>query len=55
MTHVFHRNLRVTPPVAVGRAGDRILLAPPFIVADLHLGFIVERLHSAIDAALASL
>jgi adenosylmethionine-8-amino-7-oxononanoate aminotransferase len=36
-----------------GRTGDHILLAPPFIVEVSHLDLIVERLHAAIDAALA--
>ena len=38
-----------------GRSGDHILLAPPFIVEEAHLEMIVERLHGAIDAAIASL
>ena len=38
-----------------GVAGDHILLAPPFIVEEEHLEFIVDRLHAAIDAAIASL
>ena len=38
-----------------GRRGDHILIAPPFIVEDSHLELIVERLHAAIDAAVASL
>ena len=38
-----------------GRAGDHILLAPPFIVEDEHLDLIVGRLGEAIDAALATL
>jgi adenosylmethionine-8-amino-7-oxononanoate aminotransferase len=37
-----------------GRQGDHILLAPPFIVEEAHLDLIVERLHAAIDAAIAS-
>jgi adenosylmethionine-8-amino-7-oxononanoate aminotransferase len=37
-----------------GRSGDHILLAPPFIVEEAHLGMIVDRLHDAIDAAIAS-
>ena len=37
-----------------GRHGDHILLAPPFIVGDEHLDPIVERLHAAIDAAIAT-
>ena len=38
-----------------GRSGDHILLAPPFIVEEVHLGMIVDRLHDAIDAAIASI
>ena len=36
-----------------GRAGDHLLLAPPFIVSDAELEEIVARLGDAIDAALA--
>ena len=32
-----------------GRAGDHVLLAPPFIVSDSELDLIVERLQSAVD------
>ena len=38
-----------------GREGDHVLLAPPFIVGEDELGVIVERLHAAIDAAVATL
>ncbi len=38
-----------------GRLGDHVLLAPPFIVAEDELDVIVERLHDAIDAAVATL
>ena len=38
-----------------GRLGDHVLLAPPFIVAEDELDVIVERLHTAIDAAVATL
>ncbi len=38
-----------------GHAGDHILLAPPFIVEEGHLEIIVDRLHQAIGAAIASL
>jgi adenosylmethionine-8-amino-7-oxononanoate aminotransferase len=37
-----------------GRHGDHVLLAPPFIVSDSELDAIVERLASAVDAAIAS-
>jgi adenosylmethionine-8-amino-7-oxononanoate aminotransferase len=38
-----------------GRTGDHILLAPPFIVEESHLEFIVDRLAQAIDAATAAI
>jgi adenosylmethionine-8-amino-7-oxononanoate aminotransferase len=38
-----------------GHVGDHILLAPPFIVEGVHLEMIVDWLHEAIDAAIASL
>jgi adenosylmethionine-8-amino-7-oxononanoate aminotransferase len=38
-----------------GRIGDHILLAPPFIVEEEHLECIVDRLHQAVDAAIATL
>ena len=38
-----------------GKQGDHVLLAPPFIVSDSELDTIVERLASAIDAAIAEL
>jgi adenosylmethionine-8-amino-7-oxononanoate aminotransferase len=38
-----------------GQRGDHVLLAPPFIVQDTELDFIVEHLAQAIDAAVASL
>jgi adenosylmethionine-8-amino-7-oxononanoate aminotransferase len=37
-----------------GRAGDHLLLAPPYIVSDGELEAIVERLAQAIAAALAA-
>jgi adenosylmethionine-8-amino-7-oxononanoate aminotransferase len=43
------------PGTIDGRRGDHILLAPPFIVEDSHLELIVDRMHGAIDAAIASL
>jgi adenosylmethionine-8-amino-7-oxononanoate aminotransferase len=36
-----------------GKAGDHVLLAPPFICTASDIGRIVERLRDAIDAALA--
>ena len=37
-----------------GKAGDHVLLAPPFISSATEIDLIVERLAAAIDAALAS-
>ncbi len=37
-----------------GRAGDHVLLAPPFIVTESGLATIVARLGAAVDAAIAS-
>ncbi|MBM3567307.1 MAG: aspartate aminotransferase family protein [Alphaproteobacteria bacterium] len=38
-----------------GRAGDHIMLAPPFILSDDQIGEIVDKLGRAVDGALASL
>ncbi len=38
---------------ADGKAGDHILLAPPFIYEQSHIEELVEKLARAIDAALA--
>ena len=43
------------PGTIDGCRGDHILLAPPFIVEESHLELIADRLHGAIDAAIASL
>jgi adenosylmethionine-8-amino-7-oxononanoate aminotransferase len=37
-----------------GRRGDHVLLAPPFIAEPAHLDLLAERLHGAVDAAIAS-
>ncbi len=37
-----------------GRAGDHVLLAPPFIVTEAQLDQVVERLGAAIDAAVGA-
>jgi adenosylmethionine-8-amino-7-oxononanoate aminotransferase len=37
-----------------GARGDHVLLAPPFIVEEEHLGIIADRLRQAVDAAVAS-
>jgi adenosylmethionine-8-amino-7-oxononanoate aminotransferase len=37
-----------------GRYGDHVLLAPPFIAAESELALVVERLQSAVQAALES-
>lgn len=36
-----------------GRKGDHVLLAPPFIIDEGHVGEIVDKLSAAVDAALA--
>jgi hypothetical protein len=36
-----------------GRRGDHVLVAPPFIIDDSHIGEIVDKLGDSIDAALA--
>ena len=38
-----------------GRNGDHIMLAPPFIIDDTHIGMIVDRLEGAMTESLASL
>jgi adenosylmethionine-8-amino-7-oxononanoate aminotransferase len=37
-----------------GRNGDHIVLAPPFIISDDEMQWLVQRLHLAIDAAIAA-
>jgi adenosylmethionine-8-amino-7-oxononanoate aminotransferase len=37
-----------------GKRGDHVLLAPPFIVTEGELAAIAQRLHQALDAAIAS-
>ena len=37
-----------------GRAGDHVLIAPPFIVEAAEIDTIVERLGEAVDAAVVS-
>jgi adenosylmethionine-8-amino-7-oxononanoate aminotransferase len=37
-----------------GRAGDHVLIAPPFIVEAGQIDTIVERLGEAVEAAIAS-
>lgn len=39
---------------ADGRAGDHVLIAPPFIIDESHVAMIVERLSGALDTALAA-
>ena len=36
-----------------GRAGDHVMLAPPFVVSDAELDMIVERLKGAVEAVIA--
>ncbi len=52
----FSRGLMVYPMGGTvdGRYGVHVLLAPPFITSDAQLGLIAERLHEAIETALAS-
>jgi len=38
---------------ADGERGDHVLLAPPFIIEESHVGEIVDRLGDAVDAAIA--
>ncbi|MNC90655.1 hypothetical protein D3C83_67790 [compost metagenome] len=37
-----------------GRLGDHVLIAPPFIVNEMHVAEIVDRFSSALAAALAT-
>ena len=52
--HAMARGLMTYPMGGTidGRHGDHILLAPPFIVEEAQLDFIVERLAASIDAAI---
>ena len=52
----FERGLLVYPGSGTvdGRRGDHVLLAPPYIVADVEIDVIVERLGVAVDAAVAA-
>ena len=38
-----------------GRRGDHVLIAPPFIVSEAQLDEVVDRLATAIDAALGGI
>ncbi len=55
-SEAMRRGLMVYPMGGTvdGRAGDHVLLAPPFIVDDATVDAIVERLGDAVDAAIAS-
>jgi adenosylmethionine-8-amino-7-oxononanoate aminotransferase len=55
-TEAFARGLMVYPGAGCvdGRAGDHILLAPPYIVTTSDIEEIVSRLGEAVDAALAA-
>lgn len=57
-THVLHRALKSALPYVAGfvdgRAGDHILLAPPYIVTPAEIEEIVSRLGEAVDVVLAS-
>ncbi|WP_426954469.1 aspartate aminotransferase family protein [Muricoccus radiodurans] len=50
------RGLGVYPGggTADGRAGDHVLLAPPYIATEAEIDLVVERLGTAVDAALAA-
>ena len=37
-----------------GARGDHVLLAPPFIIGDDELDFLIERLVEAVDTAIAA-
>jgi adenosylmethionine-8-amino-7-oxononanoate aminotransferase len=37
-----------------GRSGDHVLLAPPFIIEDVQIGELVDKLSGALDKAIAS-
>jgi adenosylmethionine-8-amino-7-oxononanoate aminotransferase len=46
------RGLGVYPCVGTvdGKVGDHVIVAPPYIVTDVELGEIAERLGAAVDA-----
>jgi adenosylmethionine-8-amino-7-oxononanoate aminotransferase len=44
-----------SPGTIDGTRGDHLIVAPPYIVRPEHIETIVERLESAINAALAGL
>lgn len=52
----FAEGLMVYPAggTADGARGDHVLIAPPFIIGEEHVGIIVDRLGRAIESALAS-
>ncbi|MBZ9857103.1 aspartate aminotransferase family protein [Mesorhizobium sp. CA13] len=56
-SEAMQRGLMVYPMGGTvdGRAGDHILLAPPFIVDDSTVDIIVDRLGDAVDAAIGSI
>ena len=39
---------------ADGRAGDHVLIAPPFIIDESHVGMIVDRLGTAVSSSLSN-
>lgn len=56
-THAFHRALKSALPYVAGvdgRAGDHILLAPPYIVTPADIEETVSRPGEAVDATLAA-
>ncbi|MBZ9966458.1 aspartate aminotransferase family protein [Mesorhizobium sp. BR1-1-2] len=56
-SEAMQRGLMVYPMGGTvdGRAGDHVLLAPPFIVDDSTVDIIVDRLGDAVDAAIGSI
>ena len=55
--HAMEQGLICYPAggTADGVKGDHILIAPPFIIDDTHVGEIVEKLGAAVDAALGEI
>ncbi len=55
--HAMDRGLMCYPMSGAidGRLGNHILLAPPFIIDENHIGEIVEKLGPAIDEAITDI
>ena len=56
MRETLSRGLTCLPVVGTidGRQGHHVMLAPPFVIDDRHVGEIVEKLGDSVDAALAA-